>query len=103
MPNPFKFTIEPIEKVAQGLEDRQVLVSGSTRVPPIQKFAEQVLIIDLDEAVAFRAAVQADVFSGDTLEKTQDFILLDVTPLSVGIETACGQMSVLIKRNTTVP
>jgi hypothetical protein len=59
--------------------------------------------INPDEAVAYGAAVQAAILSSDTSEKTQDLLLLDVAPLSLGIETARGVMIALIKRNTTVP
>merc|ERR1712119_21581 len=87
-----------------------VLVGGSTRIPKIQSmlsdfFNGKVLnkSINPDEAVAYGAAVQAAVLSGDQSEAVKDMLLIDVAPLSQGIETAGGVMTALIPRNTTIP
>ncbi|EED15041.1 molecular chaperone Hsp70 [Talaromyces stipitatus ATCC 10500] len=112
----FRSTMEPVERVLRDAKvDKSsvheiVLVGGSTRIPRIQKLVtdffnkEPNKSINPDEAVAYGAAVQAAILSGDTSSKsTSEILLLDVAPLSVGIETAGGVMTPLIKRNTTIP
>jgi len=114
----FKKCMEPCEKVLRDSKISKnevhevVLVGGSTRIPKVQNMLsdffngkEPCKNINPDEAVAFGATVQAAILSGadSGSEKLSELLLLDVTPLSLGLETAGGVMTTLIKRNTTVP
>merc|ERR1712062_849953 len=112
----FRGTLQPVEKALRDAKmDKSsihdiVLVGGSTRIPKVQKLLSDFFngkelnkSINPDEAVAYGAAVQAAILTGETHESVSDVLLLDVAPLSMGIETAGGVMTTLIKRNTTIP
>jgi|UniRef100_A0A7S4G886 L1 cell adhesion molecule like protein len=108
--------IDPVAKVLQdagmekGAVHEVVLVGGSTRIPKVQSLISEYFSgkdlnrsINPDEAVAFGAAVQAHILTGGKSKQTEGLLLLDVTALSLGVETVGGVMQVLIERNTTIP
>ena len=111
----FKRTVAPLDQLLRDakLDKSQiheiVMVGGSTRIPRVRQLLQDYFngkklndSVNPDEAVAYGAAVQAHILSGGST-KTNDIILLDVAPLSLGLETAGGVMTPLIKRNTTIP
>lgn len=112
----FKGTLKPVDIVLEdgGLKktevDEIVLVGGSTRIPKIQSLLQEYFDgkepnkgINPDEAVAYGAAVQGGILGGQATDETKDLLFIDVTPLSLGIETIGGEMSVIIPRGTVIP
>eukprot|EP00590_Aulacoseira_subarctica_P000764 CAMPEP_0172420752 /NCGR_PEP_ID=MMETSP1064-20121228/7091_1 /TAXON_ID=202472 /ORGANISM="Aulacoseira subarctica , Strain CCAP 1002/5" /LENGTH=740 /DNA_ID=CAMNT_0013160847 /DNA_START=44 /DNA_END=2266 /DNA_ORIENTATION=- len=112
----FKKTLTPVTQVLKdsGMSKEDInqiiIVGGSTRIPKVQELLQNYFngrklnqSINPDEAVAYGASVQGGILSGDAAEATKDVLLLDVAPLSLGIETAGGVMTPLVKRGTTIP
>ena len=112
----FKKTLEPVEQILKDAKKSKadiheiVLVGGTTRIPKIQQLLSDFFngkqlckSINPDEAVAYGAAVQAAILSGSDDSKLRDLVLVDVIPLTLGLETAGGVMTALINRNTTIP
>lgn len=112
----YKKAMEPVTKVLMDAKisksqiNEIVLVGGTTRIPKLQEELSKYFngkdlcrSVNPDECVAYGAAVQGDVLCGGTTKQTQQILLLDVIPLSLGIETAGNVMTVLIKRNSTIP
>merc|ERR1712227_1175479 len=112
----FRNCLKPVEKCMRdsGIDKKNVhevvLVGGSTRIPKVQSMIQEFFngkepckSINPDEAVAYGAAVQAAILGGTSNEATKDILLIDVTPLSLGIETAGNVMTKIINRNSTIP
>ena len=112
----FKKCIYPVKQVIKDANIKKesineiILVGGSTRIPMVQQILKEFFngkelnkSVHPDEAVAYGAAIQGAILSKVDEEKTKDIVLLDVTPLSLGVETAGGVMSFIIERNTAIP